>query len=229
VKVWDPATDSRIPSRYDCSSVSARRQNKQALQRRFGLQQKGDRLLFAAISRFTLQKGVDLLTGAVPGLLAIGAQFAIVGAGERELEERIVLVAGAHPGAIACVIGYDEDLAHLIQAGADALVVPSRYEPCGLTQLCALRYGAVPIVARVGGLVDTVIDVAEKGRGPATGLSFGPVAQDALDAALQRAAVLWRDVPHWLRVQSNGMATDVSWSASARRYASLYSELVAAR
>jgi starch synthase len=229
VDVWNPATDPRIPSHFDCSSVSARRPNKQALQRRFGLQANADRLLLAAIARFTPQKGIDLLAEAAPAVLAAGAQLAILGAGERDLEAHIVSIAAAHYGTIGCIIGYDEDLAHMIQAGADAIVVPSRFEPCGLTQLCALRYGAIPIVARVGGLVDTVIDLTENGQRPATGLSFSPASQDAFDATLRRAAVLWNDAARWSAVQSNGMATDVSWSASARRYAGLYAELVAAK
>jgi starch synthase len=130
---------------------------------------------------------------------------------------------------MACIIGYDEDLAHQIQAGADAIVVPSRFEPCGLTQLCALRYGAIPIVAKVGGLADTVIDLAESERGAPTGISFRPVTQDALDAALRRATLLWGDAAQWSRVQANGMAADVSWWASACRYANLYAELLAAK
>ena len=172
---------------------------------------------------------IDLLAEAAPAVLAAGAQLAILGAGERDLEAHIVSIAAAHYGTIGCIIGYDEDLAHMIQAGADAIVVPSRFEPCGLTQLCALRYGAIPIVARVGGLVDTVIDLTENGQRPATGLSFSPASQDAFDATLRRAAVLWNDAARWSAVQSNGMATDVSWSASARRYAGLYAELVAAK
>jgi starch synthase len=227
--LWNPATDGRIPSRYDRACVARRQINKQALQRRFGLDEHPDRLLLAAIARFTLQKGVDLLAGAAPALHAKGAQLAILGAGERDLENRIASTAAAHRGAITCVIGYDEDLAHLVQAGADALIVPSRFEPCGLTQLCALRYGAIPMVAKVGGLADTVIDIGESERGPPTGLSFSPVTQDILDAALGRMALLWKDPARWARVQENGMATDVSWSASARRYASLFADLLATK
>jgi starch synthase len=227
--LWNPATDVRIASRYDRASIARRQINKQALQRQFGLYEHPERLLFAAIARFTLQKGVDLLAGAAATLRSMGAQLAILGAGERYLEERIASTSAAHGGAIACVIGYDENLAHLVQAGADALIVPSRFEPCGLTQLCALRYGAIPIVAKVGGLGDTVIDVGEDGRGPPTGLSFSPVTQDALDGALWRAALLWKDAAQWSRVQSNGMATDVSWSASARRYASLFADVLATK
>jgi starch synthase len=229
VQVWNPATDPRIAFRYDRSSVSARQPNKSVLQRRFGLCEDSNHPVFAAISRFTAQKGVDLLAGAAPALRAMGAQLAILGAGERDLEERITSVASAHRGEIACLIGYDEDLAHQIQAGADAIIVPSRFEPCGLTQLCALRYGAIPLVARVGGLADTVVDLAETTRGLPTGLSFSPVTQDALDAALRRAALMWKDAGQWSRVQANGMATDVSWSGSARRYANLYAELLATK
>jgi starch synthase len=126
------------------------------------------------------------------------------------------------------VIGYNEALAHLIQAGADALVVPSRFEPCGLTQLCALRYGAVPIVSQVGGLADTVIDVEEAG-GAATGLKFGPVTAEALAGALQRANNLWHDPQAWRRLQYNGLSTDVSWRRQAGRYAALYRDVVADR
>jgi starch synthase len=129
------------------------------------------------------------------------------------------------------VIGYDEALAHLIQAGADALVVPSRFEPCGLTQLCALRYGAVPIVSRVGGLADTVIDVEEAGisDGTATGFKFGPVTAENLAGALRRANISFHDKQAWRSLQHNGMSTDVSWRNRASRYAALYREVVSVR
>jgi starch synthase len=127
------------------------------------------------------------------------------------------------------VLGYDEALAHLIQGGADALVVPSRFEPCGLTQLCALRYGAVPVVSRVGGLADTVIDANEMAlaAGVATGLQFAPVNEQALRDAIGRAFALWAEPARWRRLQTNGMATDVSWRWPAQRYAALYRRLAA--
>jgi starch synthase len=137
-------------------------------------------------------------------------------------------MADQHRGRIGCIVGYDEDLAHLIQAGADALLVPSRFEPCGLTQLCALRYGAMPVVAWVGGLADTVVDI-ETNAQAGTGIQFSPVTQDALVGALRRTAALWNDRPMWARVQQNGMAVDVSWSQSAARYAQLYADLLAAK
>src|SRR5262249_51591350 len=157
-------------------------------------------------------------------LQEMGAQLAILGAGDRELEHRMRSIAARYPDTIACMIGYDEDLAHLMQAGADALVVPSRFEPCGLTQLCALRYGAIPVVSKVGGLEDTIIDLDEQRPGAAgpTGIKFGPVTQDALAGALRRAGTLWRNPRTWAAVQQNGMATDVSWTLPAQRYAELF-------
>jgi starch synthase len=228
VEVWNPATDTRIPSRYDRSSIAARLPNKAALQRHFGLEQDPQRLLFGMVTRFTWQKGLDLLADAIPALLDTGAQLALLGTGEHDFEQRLSSIAREHRGRVGCIVGYDEDLAHLIQAGSDALLVPSRFEPCGLTQLCALRYGAVPVVARVGGLADTVVDLAA-GAAAATGIQFSPVTEEALAGALRRAAKLWDDRPTWARLQQNGMAVDVSWSQSAARYAQLYAELLPAK
>jgi starch synthase len=134
-------------------------------------------------------------------------------------------------GSFGCVLGYDEDLAHLVQAGVDALIVPSRFEPCGLTQLCAMRYGALPVVARVGGLTDTVTDVTDVNdqEGTATGFQFYPVTPEALEQALQRALTLWSNAEGWARIQRNAMATDVSWSRSAKRYLLLFRDLLANR
>ncbi len=226
VEVWNPASDPHIPARYERSSIEARRLNKQALQDRFGLRSDPDRLLFGAVTRFAWQKGMDLLSAAVPTLQEVNAQLVVLGTGERELEQRFTSIVQDHRGSVGCKIGYDEDLAHLIQAGSDALLVPSRFEPCGLTQLCALRYGAVPVVAKVGGLADTIIDLDAAGSGKATGLQFSPVTQDALEATIRRTAALWRRRADWARVQRNGMAVDVSWAESARKYLRLYDELL---
>jgi starch synthase len=155
----------------------------------------------------------------------------LLGAGEAELEARFQAAAQAHPGRIGVRIGYDETLAHRIQAGSDVLLVPSRYEPCGLTQLCALRYGAVPVVARVGGLADTITDAGDAPvvPGGATGLQFQPGTSEALAEALRKTAALFRDAAAWRTMQTNGMAADVSWRDPARRYAALYRDIVAAR
>jgi len=229
VEVWNPQTDRRIPSRFDRASLPARAPNKAALQQRFALTPEADRLLFGVVSRLAWQKGLDLLADAVPALLDSGGQLAVLGTGDRELEQRWSSLAAAHPGRIGCVIGYDEDLAHLIQAGTDVVLVPSRFEPCGLTQLCALRYGAVPVVAKVGGLADTIVDVGPAAgvAKDATGLVFSTVTREALAAALYRTAELWSRPDQWQRLQGNGMRTDVSWERPARQYAGLYGELLA--
>ena len=160
-----------------------------------------------------------------------GIQLALLGSGDRDLQDRYTALARDNPGRIAVVIGYDEALAHLIQAGSDALAVPSRFEPCGLTQLCALRYGAVPVVADVGGLADTVLgfDEAAVTGGAATGVKFAPVTSEALAHGLRTANLLFNDKVTWRRLQQAGMATDVSWHNRASRYAALYREIAAAR
>src|SRR5450631_3491689 len=210
--VWNPETDPHIAARFSAKNLESRVANKAALQRRLGLDLSPDALLLSVISRLSWQKGLDLLLENVPTILSEGMQLALLGSGDPDLQDRYQAVANANAGRIAVLIGYDEALAHLIQAGADALAVPSRFEPCGLTQLCALRYGAVPIVSRVGGLADTVIDAEEAGiAGGATGFKFGPVTVEGLAGALHRASILWQDQPAWRQLQQNGMSTDVSW------------------
>jgi starch synthase len=179
------------------------------------------------ISRLTEQKGLDLLLTQVNRLVRSGVQLAVLGSGQSVMQQGFTAAAAHHPGSVGCVIGYDESLAHLMQAGCDAILVPSRFEPCGLTQLCALRYGAVPIISLVGGLADTVIDANEAAlaAGVATGIQFSPVTEAALAEALDRVERLWQDPPTWQRMQRNGMQTDVSWRRSAARYAALYRSL----
>ncbi|HLZ06041.1 MAG TPA: glycogen synthase GlgA [Bradyrhizobium sp.] len=227
--VWNPATDPAIASRYDAGDLDSRAANKSALQRRFGLEQRPDTFLLGVISRLSWQKGLDLLLEAIPTVLADDMQLAVLGSGDADLQERYRAAAQANGGKIGAVIGYDEELAHQIQAGSDALIVPSRFEPCGLTQLCALRYGAVPIVSRMGGLEDTVTeaDTAAIASGAATGFKFAPVTTDNLAAALRRAHAVFGDGPTWRTIQDNGMRTDVSWRDRARRYADLYREMIA--
>ncbi|MGH6680548.1 MAG: glycosyltransferase, partial [Bradyrhizobium sp.] len=205
-----------------------RKANKQALQQRLGLAHAPDAFLLGVISRLSWQKGLDLLFDVLPSILDEGMQLALLGAGDAGLQDKYRAAAQANPGRIGVLVGYDEDLAHLIQAGADALIVPSRFEPCGLTQLCALRYGAVPIVSRVGGLEDSIVDAepAAIADGSATGFKFAPVTTDHLAGALRRALTAFRDTSGWRRIQQCGMASDVSWRAPASRYAELYREIV---
>ena len=229
--VWNPAGDAHLAARFDARRLAARARNKAALQDRMGLAVEPASLLFGVITRLFWQKGLDLLLAALPTLLQEGGQLVLLGAGDKPIEDDFLAAAAAHPGRVAFTRGYDEGLAHLIQGGADSIIVPSRFEPCGLTQLCALRYGAVPLVARVGGLADTIIDANEAGvaAATATGVQFAPVTADMLDAALRRTAALYRDQPTWKRLQLNGMKTDVSWQGPARHYAALYRDLIAAR
>lgn len=227
--LWNPVTDPHLAARYDARRLKARAANKAALQERLGLAPDPAALLFGVVSRLAWQKGLDLLLAALPTLLGEGAQLAVLGAGEAPIEAGYRAAAAAHPGRVACLIGFDEGLAHLFQAGADALLVPSRFEPCGLTQLSAQHYGAVPVVARVGGLADTVIDAGAMAlaAGVATGLQFAPVTAEALEGAIRRTAALWREPAVWQKLQRNGMATDVSWRASARLYGKLFRDLLA--
>ena len=225
---WNPATDEMIAAQYDARHLARRRANKADLQARFGLDQDPAAPLFAVVSRLTWQKGLDLLLEAEATLRTAGGQLALLGTGDPAMEAAFHAAAARHPERIGCVIGYDETLAHRLQAGADALLVPSRFEPCGLTQLYALRYGTVPVVARVGGLADTVIDASPMAlnAGVATGVQFAPVTADMLRAAIQRTAALYRQPRVWQQMQRNGMATDVSWHHPAQQYADLFRDLL---
>jgi starch synthase len=226
--VWNPATDDTLATDYNADTLDRRRLNKAGLQQRLGLAPGDKPLLFGIVSRLSWQKGIDLVLAALPTLMGMNAELAVLGAGDAELEAGLRAAALRYPGRIACHFGYDEGLAHQIQAGCDALLVPSRFEPCGLTQLCALRYGAIPVVSRVGGLADTVIDANEMAlaNGVATGVQFAPVTSEALAGALHKVAALFAYAEGWRRLQRNGMKTDVSWAGPARRYAELYRQLL---
>lgn len=225
IAVWNPATDPNIVAAFSAEAIGPRAADKAALQERLGLEPRPDAFLLGVISRISWQKGLDLLLDCLPAILGEGMQLALLGSGEANLQERFQQAAELDPGRVGVEIGYDEALAHLIQAGSDALVVPSRFEPCGLTQLCALRYGAVPVVSRVGGLEDTVVD-ADELTAP-TGFKFGPVTAHNLAMALRRAHAAFQDKEAWREMQANGMSTDVSWRGRAARYAELYREVAA--
>ena len=221
--VWNPAADVTLPQNFSALRIDMRVRNKTALQTQMGLAPGVDRPLFGVISRLSDQKGLDLLLQALPGVIA-GAASSRCSARRSLAGGRLCRGAASTPDSVGCVLGYDEKLAHLIQAGADFIVVPSRFEPCGLTQLCALRYGAPPIVARVGGLADTVIDANEAATaaGVATGVQFYPPAVESLTYALNRALDIARDPAVLRRLRLNGMRSDVSWRGPAKRYAALY-------
>lgn len=225
--VWNPAMDEALAHRYDIRSLGRRAFNKRALEKRFDLDED-DSLLYCVVSRLTWQKGMDILVNHLDELVASGARLAMLGSGDVTLEQAFRDASLRHPGRIGVVTGYDEALSHLLMGGADAILVPSRFEPCGLTQLYALRYGCVPVVARTGGLADTLVDAnqAALAAGAATGVVFQSADGQALSAALDRTARLYADAKQWAALQRAGMKTDVSWDASAARYAALYLELV---
>jgi starch synthase len=226
-EVWNPAADPRLPARYRADQLALRAENKAALQSELGLEPDPNALVLGVISRLAWQKGMDLLLATLPALLTARAQLALLGAGEASLQDAFDAATSSHPTRIGVRLGYDETLAHLIQGGADIIAVPSRFEPCGLTQLCALRYGAVPLVARTGGLADTVIDANEMAlaAGAATGFVCSPGSVEALEWAFRRATHIWRDSDTWQRMQQSGMNSDVSWHRPAQHYAAIYRAL----
>jgi len=221
--IWNPENDPGLVRNYKSNSLGRRAENKLAVQQRFGLEiSQGP--LFALVSRLTWQKGIDVLGETINDLVRLGGQLCVLGSGEKKLEAVIEAAVRRHKGRVGLVLGYDEELAHLIQGGADAVVVPSRFEPCGLTQLIALRYGAVPVVARTGGLADTIIDAnsAAIEAGVATGVQFSPLSRLTLIEAVERVIALFSRPRIWAKIQRNGMKTDVSWDHSARAYMALF-------
>ena len=224
---WDPGHDERVPQPYTASTIVNRAPNKAAVEERFGLEHD-DSPIFAVVSRLTWQKGLDMLVPLCDELVERGARLVVLGSGDAEIENGFRGAAMRHPGRIGVIVGYDEGLSHLIQAGADVMMVPSRFEPCGLTQLYGLRYGCVPLVSRVGGLADTVIDANEAAieAGVATGIVFSPATEEALSEAIRRTIALYQRPKVWHKMQRRGMKSDVSWDASAEKYAALYASLL---
>lgn len=224
--VWSPETDTALPERYTARTLPRRRRNKRAVEAAFGLD-TGDGPIFVVVSRLTWQKGMDVLAGELDALVAMGGRLALLGSGDAALEQAFVAAAHRHPGRVGVRIGYDEAVSHLLQGGGDAILIPSRFEPCGLTQLYGLAYGCVPVVARTGGLADTVIDANEAAiaAGVATGIQFGSVTPDGLSQALRRTMALYARPDHWTTMQKQGMRADFSWKRSGARYAELYRSL----
>lgn len=223
---WNPANDTHIPATYTAGSIARRTANKRALEAEFGLE-PGDGPLFIVVSRLTWQKGMDVLVEVLDHLVGIGGRLALLGSGDAGLVAGLTAAAMRHPGRIGLKFGYDEALSHRMQAGGDAILVPSRFEPCGLTQMYGLTYGCVPVVARTGGLADTVIDanLAALAAGAATGIQFSGVTYPALADAISRAVALYAQPASWRSLQRAGMQADFSWGQSGRAYADLYREL----
>jgi starch synthase len=198
------------------------------LQRELGLQEQSSQPLFGLVGRLTWQKGIDLLLEAMAPVLAEGGQLAVLGSGEPELVAALAKITAAHPGQVVHRQGYDEPLSHRIFAGSDLFCVPSRFEPCGLTQIYGLRYGTPPIVRRTGGLADTVIDDDEF-PGEGTGFVFDPPSPLALADALTRAIAAWRARDRFMGIQRRGMAQPFGWLRGAEDYRRIYAEAILAR
>ncbi len=225
--VWDPQTDTNLKATYGARSLAKRAKNRKAIEKRFELD-ADESPLITVVSRLTWQKGLDLLAESLDRVVASGVRLALLGSGDQALEGAFLAGAARHRGRVGVVIGYDEALSHLLQGGADAILIPSRFEPCGLTQLYGLRYGCVPLASRTGGLADTIIDAndAALGAGAATGLLFEPGSADAMVDAIARMAALHADEALWAGIQKAGMAADLSWRKRAMQYAALYAKLL---
>ena len=218
---WDPATDAHISSNFTAETVALKARNKAVLQKAFGLPAQPDVPLVASISRLADQKGFDLVADALEEMVGLGMQYVLLGAGQRKYHDLFAALSKKHPKSFAVKIAYDNSLAHLIEAGADLFLMPSRYEPCGLNQIYSLKYGTVPVVRSVGGLEDTIRDDAAEPH-LATGFKFYEYTGAEMLGALKRALVLYSNKDAWLALIKRCMREDFSWEKSATEYAALY-------
>ncbi len=221
---WNPETDPLLPARYSASDLSGKANNAAALRREMGLRENFSGPLLGIVSRLTAQKGLDLLPELAESLAALPVQLAVLGNGNQALEAAFKALAVRYPGQFAVRIGFDEGLAHRIEAGADFFLMPSRFEPCGLNQLYSLRYGTPPIVRATGGLADTVIDASNLAQG--NGFVFQEATSAALWAAIVRAVALWQDKKAYVALQRRAMAADFSWTHPAQATAAIYQGLL---
>lgn len=227
---WNPASDRHLPRSYDLDHMEGKAACKAELQRRLGLDIDPEAPLFGVVGRLAWLKGMDLMLGAVTAMVHAGAQLAVLGNGAHYLEEGFRWVQAVFPGRIGCYIGFDESMSHLIQGGSDVILVPSRTEPCGLTQLYGLRYGTLPLVRRVGGLAETVVNAEPHhlADGTATGFVFDDATTEALAGTILWACSLYRDRERWRQMQRTGMHQDFSWNVAAAEYQKLYEGLLRA-
>lgn len=228
VSTWDPASDPNLARRYAPDDLAGKSECKRALQQRLGLPGRKDAFLLGVITRLAEQKGTPLLLEAFPQLADLDVQLVLLGSGAADLERAARALMEALPRRVACVIGFDDVLAHQIEAGADAFVMPSKYEPCGLNQMYSQRYGTVPIVRETGGLADTVVDATARAlaSGKASGFVFRDFTSTALEQAVRRAESLYRNSDKWYALVRSIMKLDRSWEKSAREYVKLYRSLV---
>lgn len=224
---WNPARDSFISKSFSLSQPRNKTANKLALQKEFGLPPNKNTALIGMVGRLVQQKGIDLVLDTLPGLMHRPLQLVLLGSGETGYEDSLRKQAARYADRLAVRIGFDEGLAHRIEAGSDMFLMPSRFEPCGLNQLYSLRYGTIPIVHRVGGLADTVVDATDENiaNGKANGIVFQDTQAGELLGAVDRALALWRETGRWKRIMLAGMRQDFSWRRSAAEYLQLYRRL----
>ncbi|MCO4761435.1 MAG: glycogen synthase GlgA [Myxococcales bacterium] len=225
---WNPATDPHLPATYDANDLAGKTACRTALLREMGLQADETQPVFASISRFAHQKGLDLLADVAPEIVRADGRLVVLGSGDPALQDRFLALQARFPHHVAVRIGYHVGLSHRIEAGADAFIMPSRYEPCGLNQMYSMAYGTPPIVHQTGGLADTVRHCGGPSDTAATGVVFQHANTEGLSWAVRHATHLFRHHPDaWSRMQQIGMRTDWRWSASAERYGALYDTLMA--
>lgn len=226
---WNPAADPNIVKPYDARNLKGKEANKLELQKRMGLRLDPDIPLFGLVGRFTHQKGLDMVLEIAPQLTAFPAQLALLGTGDAGMQRTALEVSHRYSGQVSAYVGFDEGLSHLVEAGADIFLMPSRFEPCGLNQMYSQRYGTPPVVHATGGLVDTVVDCSEAtlANGTASGFLFGDGTDtpDLLTAA-QRAVAAFHDKKAWHALQRNGMSRDFGWGKSAAAYRDIYQQLI---
>ncbi len=225
--IWNPKTDEHLTQNYSFSTIKEKNANKMALQAQVSLSVDKEVPVFGLISRLVEQKGIDLVLECLPEMLTLPIQFILLGSGSPEFEQRLHNLALLHPNKLSVTIGYNEALAHLIEAGVDIFLMPSRFEPCGLNQLYSQRYGTVPIVRKTGGLIDTIEDALPEtlANNTATGVAFHDANADSLMEAIKRTMILFYDKTTWKKLQGNCMRKDFSWKKSATEYLSLYKKL----
>lgn len=225
--VWDPAADPLITRHYRTTTLARKNENKHALQEAMGLDRIAATPLLGVVSRFTYQKGLDLVLDVAERLIALPAQLAVLGSGDKDLEARFRALGDKHRGVVGVHVGFDEKLSHVIEAGADIFLMPSRYEPSGLNQMYSQRYGTPVVAHATGGLVDTVIDSTPDyvANGSATGFLFHDPTPEAILAAVTRAVDSYRNRRLWRALQRAAMSKDHSWAGAAGRYVGLYQEL----
>ncbi|HBS26274.1 MAG TPA: glycogen synthase GlgA [Gammaproteobacteria bacterium] len=225
---WNPQTDEKIPHIYSADNLSGKIKNKRALQKRMGLVENPKQFLIGTVARMVEQKGIDLIVDALPQLMKMPIQLVIAGTGNTAFEDALRDAMKKWPDKLSCHIGYDEELAHLIEAGSDTFLMPSRFEPCGLNQMYSLMYGTPPVVSRTGGLIDTVTDTTNTTLKAKTATGFFLHSMDitGLVSTIDNALKIYQQPNIWKSIQRNGMNQDFSWQHSAKEYIQLYKKAI---